>query len=904
MKYRLLSRRIPWFALLVALAIALPSVLFPGFSRLALAQSTSEDVQFNAVLQTGPIYPKGRMIPLQLRITNRTSRDIDGTVEIKDLPTPAGTIDVSRPARSAANSRTTLDLLLQLPEPPPRDKNGMTKPSTEIIFWNAAHARQGNPEKVMALPDEWEGTQGREATGIPGVILLYSIRTPEIDDGQSAASEIDPNDAGDLAVALSGVLPFTVTPASIEPSDMFRRVEAYDACRLIAIDAFAIEQLDAAQRAALLQHVRSGATLIVPDPSQALQSTWLAELLPMDVLNVRQSTAIDTREFGRLPMRGPQPEYECELRTGTSEAGKVVAVATNDRGAVAAYREVGLGRIAMVGCAINALAAQEPAVVKMWTALLNPERPAFHDPEALAESPPLRKQLPSMIGATAPPWRTAAIIVVAYVALVAVVLAFSGARWRPMAFGLSALIAVLVAGGVVALAGYKTSNVPLMAASVSVVDLNGNVARSDSLVTFFGDRNDLTITAQPGTVITPVVVSSVAGSDSGPRATMFPLQLDGLSASLGKLNTVVRAQSTSTTSSAPVSATLNFDPQGASVKLTGVDSLESPRLVSGGGIVFPLQPGADARRVAPRNAIGVWGDIGGMIASEQSKLRDELVRSSEELEKTPGSRPAAGRSGILKVIGFIDSAALGNVSGVQMPPVDVEKNATLVRIPVTIAPAAAGSEVKVDAGFVQYRREPLPTNVPFSPDTGAWNESSQSGSWLIALSAPDALGKLQPKTLSLDADLRGVGYDIAIRRGQLNGEGKARPNEAGEAVLEWINSSGPKHTTVELSPSDVDANGWVWLLVTVRNTQSAGALAMDAPLPWQVARFDPAIAGTVTGPPQTPRVTWEIEEAPKPAPPKKAPEKKPEPKKTDEKKAPATKPAAAKPDPKKTDEKK
>ena len=179
--------------------------------------------------------------------------------------------------------------------------------------------------------------------------------------------------------------------------------------------------------------------------------------------------------------------------------------------------------------------------------------------------------------------------------------------------------------------------------------------------------------------------------------------------------------------------------------------------------------------------------------------------------------------------------------------VDERKQETLVRIPVRVAQAAPDTTVRIDPGLVQLRREGLATNSPFVPETGVWNESSQSGEWLIALSAPEALGKLDPRTLDLQIDLRGAGFDITLRRGQVR-NGKAVANTGGEAILSWNNASGPQKTGIQLNESDVDANGWVWLLLSVNPGATADAFAVAAP--WQVQRFDPTITGTVTGAPQ------------------------------------------------------
>jgi hypothetical protein len=125
-------------------------------------------------------------------------------------------------------------------------------------------------------------------------------------------------------------------------------------------------------------------------------------------------------------------------------------------------------------------------------------------------------------------------------------------------------------------------------------------------------------------------------------------------------------------------------------------------------------------------------------------------------------------------------------------------------------------------------------------------------------------------------------------------------------LLQWNDASGQKRTTVDLTPNDVDANGWVWIRIEARPADKSGSLlgsfsdGTGALSTWRMMRFDPTLTGTVvaSGPHPT-QITWPVERPAAPQPAKKAEPKKPDPKKPEPKKA-----DPKKPDPKQPAEKK
>lgn len=864
----------------------------------ALAQN--DGPQISTTLVTGPRYPAGRWIPLRMSIRNPTPETISGSVSLS-MKTDAGPYELQRGVHVPANARVLSDLVASFPMPPAIKKKGEERrPITEILF----HGSQGAVvarEPLYATADT-ESLADAPNGDTPGIVALCVYSTDAGGDIYEPTS---------LQTVFTEAAGYPVSAASIAPIALMRRGIAYDAARLVVVDQDALEQLDPAQREALMQHVRGGATLLVTGKLPTLSATWIGPLLPLDIVGTREIADIATDAYGTLKFARPAPVLETIARPGTT------LVASAPFGPVAAYRAVGFGRVAMVSVPVNAVVNTEPQLSRMWGSLIGFSRPTFHEPQqfagassddptpaagaaAPAGTPGVDRSvygvLRAMVGQTAPPWRTAAIVAGVYTVSVAGVMLLVGAKRRPAALLACVAGGVVLAGGVLGISQVNAGNDQMLVARYSTVDLSGGAARRNEYVAFFGQRDAKISFSLPDLALPRALV---AAGKTAPRVKMFPFTVDRVSASTGNLASVWQVRSLDT--NAPkLDATLAFDESGAKLSVDSGLSvpLETSRLVYGPN-VFPvpeIQSGATSNAVGRVNPKGVWAGGDAIIADEQSKLRMDILSRSETPIASAGSLLVT-RTPEMRLVGFADSED----SAVKLNEEVLRKTQTLVRTPVSIVPTPVGASVTIAPGFTQIRREGA-LSLPYADATGEWNESGQGGPWLVGIAAPQGVGRIDVKQLTLDLDVRSVGHDVTIRREQVRG-GKVRENAQGEIVLQ-SKSSGRQQATSEINADDMDANGWVWLLVEVRPPEASesmlGGIADPGQQVWRFLRFDAGLRGVVVAPPQPVIQTWQANEnrdvrpAPKPDPKADAP-KKTEPKKTDKKPDPK-KPDAKKPD--------
>jgi hypothetical protein len=842
---------------LIAIACCLAALIF--CAQVAVAQS---DAQLNGSIRTGAIYPVGRWVPVNVDLTNRTDKEIQGRVA---LPVEGGDAKyvLERQVRVPPNARASFELLATF-RPPESSENPDETPPVGTLRWLGVGGNEIRREEMLGRADSGSINDGREPTGLSGVLVL------QIADNFGDDDLYDMTALGDL---LTKAMPYTFTGSNIGAHAAPRRPMAYDAARLVIVDSSSLDGLDSTQRAALLEHVRGGATLIVARPTAEIGGSWIGPYLPADVIDAREITALTTKEFGTIQARRPLMLSDAIARPGA------VVTATNERGAVASYRTLGFGRIATAGVPINALVESSEKAAEFWKALIGPERPAFNDPAALAipetpaQSPSLAGGasgvnssaarpdnsiaglLPHIVGAKAPPWKTAASIAGLYTALVAVVLIISGAKRRPMAFVACVGVGVALAAAVLLLGKLRGSDQPLMMARIATVDLDNGVGRQQETLTFFGQKNDaLTLNVGETAVAQPLV----ALGTQQPRISMFPLTVHNISSSDGKLNAVWTVRSL--LSSAPkLDAKVTFGPDGATLNVdSGLPStIEAPRLMWGSSIIPTpnIAPGKQELKLAARNPTGSWEAAGSMIADDLSKLRTQLLmRSSKGI-------PPSAASGLRQQLqhqlaGFVDAPV---TDGATAPDATQRREQTLLRTTVATTPAAPGTEVRIDPGFVRVQEAGMPP-LPFDAVTGLWQETTQGNTWLVGFGPPDGLGKLDAKKFVVSMDLRGVGFDISLRRGQCKG-GKVVSNPSGETVLAWRDRSGADEATFDVRPEDVDANGWVWLMLDVKILSAAPGMLSGiggeiGSKQWQLIRWDTTLTGVITGPAPAAVQTW------------------------------------------------
>jgi hypothetical protein len=333
---------------------------------------------------------------------------------------------------------------------------------------------------------------------------------------------------------------------------------------------------------------------------------------------------------------------------------------------------------------------------------------------------------------------------------------------------------------------------------------------------------------------------------------MFPLRLQQLRSSTGKLDTVVHVRTIEP--AAAMLPVISFGPSGATLAIDNTfgQTLESPRLLTASSVIpmDAFSAGAAERRLGPANPPGDFGGGSGasLIAGERAQLRDQMVLQSEtRLDVLKDRYPVRPTPAL---IAFTAQPA----EEAEIPG----RTETLVRMPVTFASLVAGTEVRIDPAFIAFHTEGGPS-LPRSTQSGRWGAARDSGPWIFALSAPAEAGKLDPKRLSLSMDMRNSVYDVTVRRGQIR-NGKVQANDQGTVVASWTAGGGEKTIDIDLEPSDIDENGWVWLSLTVtRNSeQASGNTGFEE---WQFRRFDATLSGIITGPFGKPVVTWPVSES-------------------------------------------
>ncbi|HEY0007281.1 MAG TPA: hypothetical protein VGB55_01030, partial [Tepidisphaeraceae bacterium] len=358
-------RRTAWAILFFCLLICGP----------VLAQS---DVSLSVSINGTSVIPANRYVPLTVRIRNPGKAAFDGVIRTS-VTTSGGTVEYRRPVTVPAESAITTDFVaaFEAPEPLQSNRNAPPMATFELL------GSDGNPiamEPVSAVSDN----PLSDGSPIPGAVIAHITA-----DYAGESQNID-----ELPEVLETVVDYQFTLAEFSPRTLMRRPETYEAIRLIVLSGDAVDQLDPAQQAALLQHVRGGATLLVDVPLPTLAASWLGPYLPMDVVGRREVSELPTVEHGKLPLVGPMLVADSILRAGA------IATSTGPGGPLAAYFQVGAGRIAMMSVSTSAIDPAKDRSAQYWTDLLGVNRPEFHTAEYDAAE--LAKVLPSMTGLVAP----------------------------------------------------------------------------------------------------------------------------------------------------------------------------------------------------------------------------------------------------------------------------------------------------------------------------------------------------------------------------------------------------------------------------------------------------------------------------------------------------------------------
>ena len=527
------------------------------------------------------------------------------------------------------------------------------------------------------------------------------------------------------------------------------------------------------------------------------------------------------------PLKLLEPLDLCEAVDGDGE------VLLRDANYVhAAVRRVGLGRVVFTSFPIDALDHADPRTAALWIKLLDLEAPA-HDWTSSALGQERDSILEAMIGAPAAPWSLAAAVAGGYVLLILLVqFAVGGAR-RPAAFAIGAAVAIVACGTLVGLTRVRGGGQSISAARLSTIELGplGGGVRHEALAflgrdeSAFGLSTDLPATLRP----------AVASANDPPAIDQLPFAAPGAGVHSGRVDRVWQASDTIAADKALL-ATAQFTPEGVKIEIdnrTGQEVLAPLLLWNRHCYRLPgLPPGRSGSLLGPRNAPGDYTNVS-VFTGEEADLRGRIA----QLALAPRSDAPVGffteQPPIL--LGWLAPAASDSPAA-PIVHYSIEPRPMLAQImlraPLQIRPSPAGASVRVPSDFVVTSTGATAGGIPYDPTHHEWLPSIRTGNWIVGFQLPPQIGKFKPLSASISADMSVPGHTIVLRRGQCS-NGVVGDNPQGPIVAQWNQAIGSRTASIDLDANDVDSRGFLWLRLSVEDTES-GASASGVLPQWKI----------------------------------------------------------------------
>lgn len=652
---------------------------------------------------------------------------------------------------------------------------------------------------------------------------------------------------------------------------------AYDAVRYFVWDMADAAEVGPAQQAALLDFVARGGVLVVPSPAGDAADptdTFLGPHLPVRIVGKRQALQIDLPgDSGdaagaepRQPLRMREPVDLCEALAIEGDADSRVLL--RDAHYVhAAYKPLGLGRVVFTSFPVNGPADGDPRVAELWRQLLATDDPRG-DWAAVAFNEQKPELLQSMIGRATVSFGVATAVAAGFLLLaLSAHLVLRGAR-RPHAFVATVAVAVGLTAVLLTLGAVQRGRQSLVGARLAVIDASpsGGGAHRELLAHLGAQREDFGLEAtRPGVVVRPVVnkptAPPVVVTDpfSVPRAGVHELTIERVWQAQGVLPDDRRAAATAT-----------FGPEGLRLSIENAlgGAIERPLLLWGGRAVrLDDIPAAAAQHELIPRGVNPWGDFrNSTLVTDVDRLRGEVLAAIVTPAHGPplGTRTepvvqlagwlTAGSDGDSALPPLVRAAGLNSAAGADSagtsgaePAPDMTAQ-VLVRMPVRIEPSPPGSTVRLDAEFMRLRPASFGLAL-YDPARDAWGGTNLDARMLLSYEPPRDAGTVRPTRATAELDMTAPGQTVRVRRGQAPG-GVLTHVPGGPVLAEWDKPLGRQVLEFECGPDDVDADGRVWLLVTV------DAVPLDDPAQrppeWKVNAFRMSYVAEVTGPPAPP----------------------------------------------------
>lgn len=805
------------------LCMAVVLVLLGGLAPALYAQQ--EKYVLNGSLPYGAVFPPGMWVPLQMEFTNYSNSDMGGW-GVWPVKSGHDSVDFQVPVTIPAHSRVRLWSYGFFPTEAPGGKEwsstNLITPLTTLEWRDPSGARLSRVP-VLGSASWASVNHGTGDTSHPGwVFLAINCTLPSLTpvesvphtQAQARAQNVVENAQAlqDTCSVIRQVINEPVIAANVSSPWAPRQDAGYTACRFVVLQEGNPDNLDAAQRDALLRFVRAGGNLIVASPQRRdhIEESWVAPYLPVRIIGHRLADQILPPSAKAVKLQGYVPIAE-------AVASPDAHVVLQDAHYVhVAWREFGRGRVIFLSFPVSAIDPKDPQAESVWGRTLNTQSPItqWRAKQLGDEQVSL---VAGLLGKPTASWLAAAALAGGFVLLVVVAqLAFVGAR-RPHAFSLAVIVAVVLSVALVGWTMVRTGQQALMGAGLSVMDIGPDGGGQERDIAAYVGKNidDFSIQADRGALIRPIVSSE----GNPPVILEKPFRVPQAQVKALRVERVWQADG-SAPENLKATASAQFGENGLNLTIDNAtgQALTSPVWIWDRTIfsLGDLPPGQTHVIPDRRNGDDDYTNAA-VIRSQSAQWRGQTVAALH----TPSETQTLGRP---RAIGPEIDAWLSQPKPLIQSPAPMNMQA-LARLPVTILPSKPGSTIKIDAAYMQMVTTGMGI-AQYNPITGQWLPTNLDASLLIGFAAPaQAAGSagLTPLQVNLDFDINAPEQTLTIRRGQvLNGKPQGNGVTGGPIVGQWTNPVERHQVTFTPEPSDYDAQGRIWLLVEVHSPVATG----------------------------------------------------------------------------------
>jgi HEAT repeat protein len=748
----------------------------------------SQEQQFSGTLGFQASFLVGAWVPVHLIFRNGLPHRVNGwaTFAVSNAgDSQAATVRVlcDVPAQSAVS----LAAYGYFPDKTTAGQGGIT-----TAEWFDDTDRRIARAPIEALPLSKRDGFGAESDGSLDTVILRLTDSA----GEIVGLGNGDQDASALAVATSERVGFTVKVQMLRIQDAPRHPAGYASCRIVLLDA-APEQLDTAQRGALLDHLRTGGELLLCG-RRADAGSWLAQYEPVLSLGQRETSALRTGIDGSQ-LRFARPATIVEA-VDPASADTVVLVKDSELIHVA-YRPLGLGCVAFTSFPVNALDGADERSILLWKKILQLTVSSSR-PLTMACAPSLGE----LVGIPTGPIAVPIAVIAGYVGIVLCSQRFFSGAARPWAYVVTVGAAVVGFASMAAFSAWRAPQRAAHGARITMLDLgSAGGGRQQELIAFAGSEDPaFSFTTDQNATVRPLASSEREDVQiqelpfSIPRAGIHPMEIKRVWSAQRALDSQFR-----------VTATATFGPSGLRVNVdNGLNqTMKRPLLVWGGPWSLPdVSIGASSFAPLGRNAPGDYVNAGA-LRSDADAVRSTII--SNVLSASDRVYAQNPRGPLL--LAWIDHSP----SMIQTSDNTIMATQALLRAPVIVAASDVGSTVAIDGAFCRMIQGPG-AGLPYDAARRQWIARNQPGEWIIGFAPPKEIGALRPTRVTLNADLSAPTQTITLLHG-LCDRGKPTANRAGVVLAQWNQPIGAQSASFACGDDDFDANGCVWIRLRVES---------------------------------------------------------------------------------------